>query len=84
MKSKTIAVVQYGQLWRVIRGDGRPGEPLPYRDALKYAERLARLARWQGLDVEVLVHQGGELRPHLQLSASANVAALSLNPPDDR
>jgi hypothetical protein len=83
MTMHTIAVVQYGALWRPVQDDRRYGEALPYGDALKYAERLARLSHWQGLDVEVLVHQGGELRPHLQLRAFVNGSDRRLALPAD-
>jgi hypothetical protein len=83
MTMHTIAVVQYGNLWRAVEDGGRHGEALPYGDALKYAERLARLAHWQGFDVEVLVHQGGELRPHLQLPDLASGVDRPLPLPSD-
>lgn len=84
MTMYTIAVVQFGELWRVVQDDGRHGDALPYGDAVKYAERLARLARWQGYDVEVLVHRDGELRPHMQLTTMAKGANSALPRSGDR
>lgn len=67
MTIRKIAVVQFGDYWRIVDSDGRHGDPLAYDLALAGAETLARLARWQGLDVDLLVHRGAELREHLSL-----------------
>jgi hypothetical protein len=73
MFTRKIAVVQYEDYWRIVDQDGRQGEPLTYEVALAGAETLARVARWQGLDVDVLVHRGNELRMHLKFRDPAHV-----------
>lgn len=74
MDTQRIAVVQYGDNWRVVRAEGGCGELLGYDDAVHLAERLARLASWRGRPVDVLVHRGTELREHLRFPGSPHVS----------
>lgn len=61
---RMIGIVQFGDQWRIVDDDGHRSEPKTFDDALASAQVLARRAKWQGLEAEILVHRDGELRGH--------------------